>query len=123
MAATNFLGAVAVAQESGYLVRRYLAEDVTKDLDSLLDGCPVAERPAKAGDDDPRLYRRARKSSVRSSRWTRDPRMWPLISIAPAAFGRRGYFSLLLRVAVHGTMIARRMARRNDVAQSIVCAL
>jgi hypothetical protein len=32
----------------------------------------------------------------------------------------RGYFSLLLRVAVQGTMIPRRMARRNDVSQSIV---
>ena len=55
-------------QENGYLVLRYLAEDLAKELDSVLDGIlrSLSSRRARGG-PDPYPQHRARKSSVRSS--------------------------------------------------------
>jgi hypothetical protein len=40
----------------------------------------------------------------------------------PSCPTQRCYFSLLLRVVIHGRMMEKTMAKRNDVAQSIVLA-
>src|SRR5215471_16265336 len=98
--------------------------------------------PKNAAACSARLTASATSSALRSGSFQRDGSPVGPLSIDPRAYTgatkplrqgtvsadlRRlagsGYGSLLLRVAIHGTMMPRTMAKRNEVSQSIVLAL
>ena len=82
----------------------------------------AAERPGSpAITSNFRIIEQVEKEAIRVpvERFVIPPFAIVEFQTAPA---QRCYFSLLLRVSIHGKMMPKRMAKRNDVSQSIVRA-